>query len=200
MARSRAKLEIESLIIGSEIVRKLDCLYKQFLETKKKCLIVGRGAIGKAVYNALVPTGKEVRIIDIETSINSVPLDEIDMVIGCTGKHSFCTELTKSVQNQLLLASASSSDREFGAVETRILHAQNNDTHKDYAYRNTILANSGFPINFDGQSVFTPVEKMEVTLALVFISVCHLASNTLPAGIQPFPKEEDEFICTFFKS
>lgn len=95
IARSKAKLVLESPIIAERI---LDILEERLKENKlfpKKALIIGMGAIGSALYRSLQEK-YIVRGYDINSEKSDLSQGEIinivkdyDLIIGCTGTELF---------------------------------------------------------------------------------------------------------------
>ena len=97
------------------------------------------------------------------------------------------------------MVSASSSDREFGAVKFRRLIPQYSDCHKDIFVRNTWLLNSGFPLNFDGEKNSVPPKKIQLTRALIFSAVCLAIQNKYKNCFVEFDNEVQKKIINEFK-
>lgn len=196
MARSNSKLEIESPVIAMGVVEKIKKKYGHVFSSTKKAVVIGAGAIGSAVKAELHRFGKTSINIDLDTPLRNLEKD-YDLVVGCTGENVLNAKDLDSGED-VVLVSASSSDREFTAVDIRKIFTQNTDVHKDYVYQNVTLANSGFPINFDGNEQFLPLEKIQITEALAFASVCIVATYKLEKGLNVFPKGLDKEITDSF--
>ncbi len=197
MARSDTKLKIESPIIGLGVVEKIKEQYPNIFSSNKIAVVMGAGHIGQAVKKSLNDLQKKVVMVDVDTLIDEIK-DSFDLIIGCTGEKLF-GESDLEKMKDVVLVSASSSDREFSAVEIRKKFPQNNNPHKEYVSGNLKISNSGFPINFDGMQVnIMPLEKIQITLGMVFASVCLCASRPLENGLNNFPGELDKEITNFF--
>ena len=196
MARSKTKLAIESPIIGLGVVQKIKKQYPKIFSSDKKALVVGAGPIGLSVKKSLSEFQKNSDVVDLDFSLAN-ETDNYDLIVGCTGENIFGEKDLEKVDG-VLLVSASSSDREFSAVEIRKKFPKNNDPHKEYVDEHATLANSGFPINFDGNMQFLPLEKIQITLGMVFASVCVCASQSLENGMNIFPDKLDKEITEFF--
>lgn len=196
MARSDTKLRVESPIIGQGIVDKIQTEYPQIFSSKYNAAVIGAGPIGQAVKVSLENLRKQVFVADLDIPLNDIK-EKYDLIVGCTGENVMGEADFHKLQN-VLLVSASSSDREFSAVEIRKEFPQNHDSHKEYKTDNVTLANSGFPINFDGDIQFVPLKKIQITLGLVFASVCLCASDSLSNGLNNFPSELDKELTDFF--
>ncbi len=196
MARSETKLNIESPIIGRGVVEKIQDQYPKLFSSKDNAVVIGAGPIGRAVAKSLEDLRKNVIIIDLDTRLAEIS-SQYDLIVGCTGESIFEKNDLSRLQD-VVLVSASSSDREFSAVEMRRKFPQNHNSHKEYVLGNITLANSGFPINFDGNIQFLPLEKIQITLGMVLAGVCLCASHSYPNGLNNFPNDVDEEITDFF--
>jgi S-adenosylhomocysteine hydrolase len=188
IARSKTKLDIESPIIGSGVVQKVTEQYPDIIHSSKKALIIGAGPIGLAVKKSLEKTGKNVDVIDVDTPISELNMNLFDVVIGCTGESVLGENNVKKL-GKVLLVSASSSDKEFSAMTIREHFPRNTDPHKDYLQGEVTLSNSGFPINFDGRIQFLPLEKIQITLGLIFSGICLTSSREFSNGLNDFPTD-----------
>lgn len=186
VARSKTKLNIESPVIGAGIVQKIAELYPNIINSSKKALVIGAGPIGQSVDRSLKEINKNVDTLDIDTPLPWPEICDFDLVVGCTGE-KILSENDINNLHKTLLVSASSSDREFPAVTIRGYFSQSDDPHKDYEYKEIMLANSGFPINFDGHAQFLSLEKIQITLGLIFTSTCLASSERFGKGFNDFP-------------
>ncbi len=195
MARSKSKLAIESPFIAEGVAKKIEDEYSVVLESDRPALIVGAGSIGSSVRACLETRGKRCVVIDLGDP--RPDMEEFDLVVGCTGACSLdAGEL--SMLRGAVLVSASSSDREFDAVRVRKNSERTDDTHRSYSTDSYVLANAGFPINFDGAPQFIPYEEIQITLGLVFASVCLCASADLTPGLNEFPPALDDSVAERF--
>lgn len=202
VARSKAKLFLESPIIAK---RALDVLEESLEENKlspKSALIIGMGAIGSALYDAL----QEKYIVngyDINPDKSDLGQGELinivkdyDLVVGCTGTELFDPLLLENLDKDFILVSTSSSDREFMSYKLKALQDksdQNKNGHSSIVYRNITLLNSGYPINFDGKKKNIPVDKIQITLALLAAGVCQVDGD-LNQGLNRLPFNIEEQI------
>lgn len=159
----------------------------------KTALIIGMGAIGSALYDSL----KEKYTVcgyDINSKKSDLSQDKIinivkdyDLVIGCTGTELFDPLLLKNLDKDFILVSTSSSDREFMSHKLKVLQDkadQDRDGYHSIIYCNITLLNSGYPINFDGKKKNIPIDKIQITLALLAAGVCQIGSE-LNQGLKP---------------
>ncbi|MDO8261428.1 MAG: hypothetical protein Q7T50_08135, partial [Candidatus Magasanikbacteria bacterium] len=176
VARSKAKLDVESPIIAQAVIKILEKQLRSLEKKPKKILVVGAGAIGINIFEQLREKF-QVSLFDMlpYKSHFDGNLDQIisgyDVVIGSTGTTIISEKQFRFLKNGTVLASASSSDREFDSVKLRLLVKETNDPHFDVLTNGIYLLNSGFPINFNG----TEVEKtsdIQLTRALMFSAIC----------------------------
>lgn len=199
MARSNSKLRIESPMIAWGVIKKIEEQYRHYFGSNKKALIVGAGPIGIATRNVLKEKGKEVDVIDATTFLPK-SFATYDLIVGCTGHNTVPEERLLNEQNEIVLVSASSSDREFPSLLIRKNASLTSDSHKEFTYNGFILPNAGFPINFDGDVQFLPLEWIQLTMALAFSSICIIASTPLRKGLNLFPIDLDnEITDTYLK-
>lgn len=192
VARSKAKLDLESVIIAEGVLQKITEQYPQTLKSSRKALVLGAGPLGMEIKNSLEALNKRVDIFDVEKK--DISFIAYDLIIGCTGTNSIDFNILNGLQNTILV-SASSSDREFPSLEIRKCFELNNNVHRDYKnINNVILNNSGFPTNFDGAIQFLKLEDIQVTLALIFTSVVISAEKDFENGIQEFSSDLDTYI------
>jgi S-adenosylhomocysteine hydrolase len=173
VARSWAKLKYESPIISEFSIKKLlKCVPEANFD---KVLILGGGAIGSATREKL-KNDSTVDIFDtaIERStINNLEqeLPNYDLIVGCTGFVSLPNELHRLLKRGCVLASISSSDREFDAYYLRKKIKKYTDCHLNLSFEGKTLLNSGFPINFDGKAHSVPPKYIQLTRALLVAAI-----------------------------
>ncbi len=168
VARSPAKLLYESPMIADSLYRQMRIRMNRANLQPKRILIIGAGAIGKAMAEALekdFPTDL-FDIKEAKTSLESL-LHDYDMLIGCTGKTSLPVDNHKYLKKGTILISASSSDREFDAVHLRKKIDQNIRCHEDLHIEGIHLLNAGFPLNFFGERNNMPLTSIQLTLSLL---------------------------------
>ncbi len=166
VARSEAKLKLESPMIAEAIAVKL----QPYLKNDSKVLVVGNGPIGNSIYEKLSKryfvTSKQELFSD-----SKLKLDIYDIIIGCTGDTIIQPDQLKQCKKGAILASASSSDTEFPAVNLRKKTIRTYDCHQTISVDDIILLNSGFPINFDGSKDSVPPEKIQLTRSLLLVGI-----------------------------
>jgi S-adenosylhomocysteine hydrolase len=126
IARSKAKLEIESPFIAEIAAQKIESYLEKYNLTNPKILIVGLGFVGTAIFELLKKkyfvSGCD--IIHKKCDFNGDykgHLDDFNLIIGATGTSAIQPGEFGNFKHSALLASVSSSDREFSAVYLRQL-------------------------------------------------------------------------------
>ena len=200
VARSRAKLNIESPFIAEAVIDRL----RTYLKKNSEILILGNGAIGNSIYETLKKDYSLARYDTVKGKSDLANLSELekyDLVIGCTGKTSIFQDMFKYLKKGVILASASSSDVEFSGTHLRRLVPRNEDPHKEVIVNNIRLLNSGFPINFDGSLHSVPPEKIQFTRALLFSAICEAEKIKNKKGIVELSqKVQDKLISEYILS
>lgn len=189
VARSYTKLNIESPIIAKTCVERLNKTLTKLELKPKNVLIIGSGAIGNAIHEKLEGSFT-VKRYDLDNSLSDYGneslksiLGEFDMVIGSTGKEIIDTSLYKYLKKDTILVSISSSDREFSAVNLRKTLDKKIACHDNLKINGWYLLNGGFPINFDGAEDSASSEEIQVTLALLFASLCLAVKQNYSRGL-----------------
>lgn len=176
LARSWLKLKYESPIIIDLIIRKLKEKLDRINYDVRKILLIGYGTLGQAIYKVLkeryfvsvfdtAPEKSRISSHDFKTK-----LAEFDLIIGCTGTTSLSFADFIYLKKPVVLASVSSSDREFEAFKLRSSQPQKN-CHADIVVEGITLLNSGFPIPFDEDYDSIDVDDFQLTRALILVSV-----------------------------
>lgn len=203
VASSRVKREHETPMIVRAVQSKI---LEKLPRLPQRCLIVGGGTIGAGVYKAFRSHFDTV-IYDRDAKKSHITMDELqasiqqyDLIIGCTGTGSLDWVHSQPLANDVVLVSASSSDREFNAVHFRRLLPCENDCHLDLSVNGVTLLNSGFPINFDGGRHSVPPSSIQLTRALLVASIIQGSGySTRPKnGIVPLSSELQEFVLNKF--
>ncbi|MCH9627095.1 MAG: hypothetical protein S4CHLAM2_07290 [Chlamydiales bacterium] len=144
----------------------------------KHILILGNGALGSAFHHLL----KDAYHVTVYEKMDPLRpnlaqlLPEVDLIIGCTGVTSLPKIYHDLLKKGCLLASASSSDREFDSVHFRKNFPSYSNCHFDLDTGRVHLINSGFPLNFTGDKHSVNPEKIQLIRAL-------LMSGILQAGM-----------------
>lgn len=134
VAESWAKLERESPMIGQSVVaeveRKLDRLERAGLARPKEATVVGYGAVGQRVAEALMARGITVHVYDKKAErLEGLPagmvahtdkheaLSHGAITISCVGERTLFPEDWESLPNGAVLVNAASSDDELGPAD-----------------------------------------------------------------------------------
>ncbi len=179
LARSYAKLNFESPIIAILIKQALQRQFNLLTLTPKQSLIIGNGAIGREIYDALSPNYQIKRFDQIEslTDISEKDFEDLigsfDLIIGCTGKTVLSAAQIQKLKKGCILVSASSSDREFDIVPFRKSVPQVSDCHKNLYLNNVQVLNCGFPVNFDAYFDELDIQELEFTRSLLLASIVY---------------------------
>lgn len=205
VARSPLKLTLESPMIAQAAAERMYKSLKDRNLAFKEALVIGAGAIGKALHKRL-SSEMHVTIYDQNRSLSDHKAELVDilnqfsLIIGCTGKKSIPKEWHHLLAPGATLASVSSSDREFDAVHLRKRVEKGSICHQDLQIGDLLLINSGFPVNFDGDRENIEPELIQLTIALITAGILQArqAPNSNP-GILPVDqifeeKIEREFI------
>lgn len=188
VARSKAKLSIESPMIAGVAVSKINSYLNKKKLNDPKILIVGQGPIGTAIYQ-LLRNQYIIDTYDLSTHKVHFPgafeprLKEFDVIIGATGQSIITPGDFGKLKENVILISVSSSDREFSGAYLRRLDNQTSDCHKDYSVNGINLLNSGFPINFDGGEHSVVPSKIQLTRALLTAAVLQASKEKPSKGL-----------------
>lgn len=197
VARTSTKLRLESPMIAKAAVDRLFMSLKSH-KPAGKALILGGGAIGLAVKQQLAECEILADIYDIKDSKKNLSdiLGNYTLILGCTGKTSIPKEYHRYFAPKTVLASISSSDREFDAVYLRMKVPETRNCHKDLEIDNLLLVRNGFPVNFDGERENIDPELIQLTIALMTAGILQGVEQDLltAAGIIPLRKQVIEYI------
>jgi len=199
VARSPLKLELESPMIAQAAAERLLLSLQRKDITPGRALIIGGGAIGKAMKDKLSQFF-EVTVFDQKTDLSTVQttdlvsiIGEFSLIIGCTGQTTITKEMHAHVSPGTTLVSVSSSDREFDSVHLRSLVQENSDCHEDLLIEDVFLVNSGFPVNFDGDRENIAPELIQLTIALItagILKACKFGC-LMENSIHPLSQEDE---------
>ncbi len=176
LARSWLKLEYESVIIISVALKKLKKMLDGIDSEIRNVLIIGNGVLGQKIYEIL----KDRFLVSIYDELPEKStiaqgelkerLKEFDLIIGCTGFTSLTFDDYRYLKKPVILASISSSDREFDSFHFRKLNPVKN-CHDHVTINGITLLNCGFPITFDADYDSTDTVEFEITRALLLASI-----------------------------
>jgi hypothetical protein len=198
IARSHAKLTYETPHIVDCFLTHLQKHIKKLGMNPQKALIMGRGVIGSEIQRKLPLDSFVYEGGSINNEELSSIISEHDLIIGASGNTSIPFTHHDQIKKGTILASISSSDREFDAVYMRKKHPITNDPHKNYNYNGTYLLNGGFPINFDGNSTSVPTRYIQLTHALMMEGIFE-SMRLNKVGMYHLPRTKQETIVNKFK-
>jgi S-adenosylhomocysteine hydrolase len=178
VAQSRSKLEFESPLIAKAIADNLEAKLNISSMSSKDILVVGSGAIGKAVHKMLKNDCSQHNTKAYDSTkelseIEHLDFSNFDIIIGATGNRIMSHHYYDSLREGATLVSVSSSDREFDGVKFRQLSGKKWNIHDDVYYNGLYLLNCGFPVNFSGGGRSSvPLMQYQFFMAMLFIGVC----------------------------
>lgn len=190
VARSKAKILFESKLVAKTAVQALNEKLRKMSCFPKKALIIGNGAIGQTLANAL--EGQcIVSLADICRKKSDKPyksffshLSDFDIIIGCVGSKILSKRQIEDLKPGTLLMSLSSSDREFDIVEARKKLKNPVSCHVDFQCGNGVeVLNCGFPVNFSGNSEKVDIKEFELTRALLTTGILQTFELTTQKGL-----------------
>ncbi|MDQ8040059.1 MAG: NAD(P)-dependent oxidoreductase [Rickettsiella sp.] len=221
VANCAVKKILESPLIAEAIVNKLFPLVPQ--DRTVTCGIIGYGAIGKALATKLLSMNYKVIVYDhhlfsltTRQKINATGnltnlIDSSDYIFGCTGQDIIKSiEPFRTVQKDKTLISCSSEDKEFLPLLKAIQKKNNEMVSDPFAEAKYVtdrgatirILKGGFPINFDNSGESVPKEDIQLTRALVLISILQAEkffdNNQFlkKAGIYALDPEMQRFVAT----
>lgn len=180
VARSNAKLQLETPFITDSFFKRFFKLFPQNKLNTSKILVLGKGVIGKSILNRL--SNYDADSYDILDKKNiSESIGNYDLIIGTSGKTSISYEWFPLLKRGVILASASSSDREFDAFYFRKQFQQSVNCLENFSNGAITLLHAGFPLNFWGSRNNIPLNDIQITLSLlmssIFQAVCMAAKE-----------------------
>jgi S-adenosylhomocysteine hydrolase len=197
VARTSTKLTLESPMIAKAAVDRLFLSLKSRKQVGR-ALILGGGPIGLAVKQKLSEHEILADIYDIKESKENLSdlLGKYSLILGCTGKTSIPKEYHGCFASKTILASISSSDREFDAAYLRKKVPETKNCHKDLNIGGITLIRNGFPVNFDGERENIDPELIQLTIALMTAGILQGVEQDLLAskGVISLRKQAVEFI------
>jgi S-adenosylhomocysteine hydrolase len=183
VARSNVKLYIESSIIADSIMQNLSIAFKEVNVNPERALLLGYGAIGVKVgerlglscpVDSFDPKREESSIRCFE----DIDFEHYNLIVGCSGKRvinfsDFCL-----FGKQTVLASVSSSDREFCGVEFRSQLNWQPRCHEHISAHGVYLLNCGFPVNFSKHYHLVDDDRYQLTRSLLLAGILQAYSHT----------------------
>ncbi len=189
IARSRPKLTIEPNMIVKGIWMRICNYYSQIKKTPQNILILGNGAIGKYL-NVLLQDDYSTKVFDVDNKKTEMEnleqnLEKFDLIIGCSGKTSIPASLHHKISPGTVLASGSSSDREFDAVHLRNKIEMTANPHENLIIEGIHLLNCGFPVNFYGHR-FSSIPLSEIQFTISLLSAALFQAFQTPSFVRDF--------------
>lgn len=200
VAKSKFKDEYESPLVGTSVVNSIQKILIEEHFSGKRALVVGFGAVGREVANALVRIGMIVKVYDdglekvaaarvrgfeAEQTVSEKLLEDVKLIIGTTGKTSINRDVLEYLGNGAILVSASSDRIEIdidylNKISKPILYKSGLGTYyvrkKGFTEERYLLLADGFPINFYYGSGI-PTRSIDPVLAQLFIGAVHISVN-----------------------
>ena len=185
VARSHAKLQFESKIVAKTAISEIYNKLSSGINNIKNTLIIGNGAIGNAVANAL-EGNFNIFISDSDPNKSNAydkenlpNLSEFDLIIGCVGNTVLSFDKIKQLKEGAILASLSSSDREFEIVQPRSQSTYIRSCHDDFIWKGIRVLNCGFPRN----SLDVDIEEFELTRSLLTLGILQAIKLKFKKGL-----------------
>jgi S-adenosylhomocysteine hydrolase len=199
VARSKAKLSLETPFIVKSFFKRFSVHFPDYFNSTRSILILGKGTIGSHLEQEL-KNKHFVYCYDPSTSLeNSLKnnLLKFDLIIGASGVTSLKYEMYAHLKPGSILASISSSDREFDAHHFRGQFAKTDSPLINFTNKNITLLQAGFPLNFWGSENNIPLENIQITLALMMGAVYQsLSNNNLTHGLNHLEEDFQQSIFT----
>lgn len=179
VARSKLKLEEESVFIGINAVEKIEAVLTKL--PSPKVLVIGLGPIGRAIADSLKRKGMLVEGFDVAHGhsdlVRKISDIKPSLIVGATGTPVLTKEdiaALAALGQMTYLVSLSSSDREFPVVPFRT----GSQIHGDIVVQNVCFVNNGFPVSFKGNRSEITVEWIEPTIAQLLGSTLYCANQS----------------------
>lgn len=196
VASSGVKKLVESRFIGRSVVMKLKELGA--LDDAASIGVIGTGSIGMATLDTLKELGYSALTYDSshrpgEASEGTaasldVLLNRSDLIIGTTGTDCLAGTAFERVSGKKTLASASSSDIEFGTL-LKLAEATTDvfGTRKAVVHSTleVSILNGGYPVNFDRTKDSTPDEDIVLTRCMLYIAAMQAAQLLAEGNQEP---------------
>lgn len=211
IARTKAKLFVESPMIAKAVNSKLFSYIKTLNLDVKNILIVGHGFIGQAIAQDLRALNYNVKIYDHNRCKSELDdhsfknyIKECQVIIGCVygtalQEHDYCL-----LPNNVILASASLSDRAFNSADIRkqsldLVTSCHQNMCVNFNQKKIHLMNCGFPINFSGELHSVSPNKIQITRALLLGAIYEGITKPV-TGIRELSKDlQDTILQKFFE-
>ena len=194
LARAAAKMQHESPLLASEILRRMDTTNPGHWPIGRVC-VVGNGSVGAALVRAMEARGIQVTPYDVAAKnlSDSSPggvlptcIAEADFIFGCTGQELFDGAPLSEFRGGATFVNCSSEDVEFAPILRHAERRQNvdwpaADVKISIEGQSVTVLNGGFPLNFDDSGVSLPERSVQLTTALTLAGIVtasrHCASS-----------------------
>jgi S-adenosylhomocysteine hydrolase len=200
VAKSNFKDEYEAPLVGRAVISSIQRLLNDESFFGEKALVIGFGAVGREVANALKEAlGMIVRVSDskrecvaaarvrgFEAAVSPVELvRDAKLIIGTTGRQSIGHDILEKLENGTILVSSSSDLIEIDIEHLGIMAPEQRYeeglgtwcVRKEGLGEDTyLLLGDGFPVNFYSGSGI-PNKAIDPILAQLFIGAMHLAKE-----------------------
>lgn len=177
IARSDAKLQIESHLIADAVLKNLWIALTEIGCQPAKALVIGKGAIGSKIQEKLssycaVDSYDLLKERSTISDFKKSNFKHYNLIVGCSGNEVLAPIDIRFLCEGVVLVSASSSDREFSGVTFR--SAQTGplrNCHEHVNYNGIYLLNCGFPINFSKHYELVDNEMYQLTRSLLLAGI-----------------------------
>ena len=182
------------------------------LAAGREFCVVGYGWVGRGLARAAAGLGGRVTVVELDpvraltahmdghrVSALRDALHDADVVLTATGlTQSVTAEHFGDLKDGAILANAGHHDREIDVpalaeVADELVEARPKVTTYRLGGRRVHVLADGALVNIAGLDG-NPIEIMDLSFSVQALSIHHLASGGVPAGVNRFPEELDELI------
>ena len=184
VALSKSKLVFETPVVLDLAIELAVEKAKDFNIDVKNILILGNGVMGSYLLKSL---SKDFAVLAFDqnpfkTNISeeefSFILSNVDLVFGCSGNTSLPRSMHRYLKKNVVLASTSSSDREFDIIYIREQIENISTCHDDLHHEGMVILNCGFPINFGNQYHRVDGKPFQLIRSLLLAAVMQISSQS----------------------
>lgn len=203
LARSWMKCQYESPVIADVSARCLDACLDDVSIRPENGLIFGFGTIGQAIAKRLshqihlTAVDPNSSSPNVRPAISPSDLSQFDLILGCTGHTTIPAAHHQYLGKGTVLASLSSSDREFEAVSLRKTINKTANCHEHLNIQGIHLLKCGFPVTFHPDTSLMDTIDFQITRALISASLIqattmdHRLSGIIPLS-EPLQRHIEE--------
>lgn len=210
LAQSASKIFLESPIIAKAIIEKsLNAIDRLDVQEGEICGVIGNGAIGSALTEALLEKGYRVVAYDKNEAAyqnlkSVVRVKNIELVIkhahvifGCTGQDVFNDiDAFELIRKNKIFISCSSENREFKSLLDQ-LEVERNVNSDMILYSNNgnefLCVNGAFPVNFTHAENSGSGESFQLTSALLLSSLAQAVSQAASLELDSMDYKESTY-------